>query len=107
MQKKYQSPFKRIAVTKEGGEKIQQLQNDFDHFWKKINRLADKSPEKFHAMKAMQEACQWLTRACALKYQQEMDGFPINSQPAPHIHSQAPEKSFQNNPQITFKRSKI
>lgn len=69
-QKVYHSPFKRISITVEGGKKIKELQEEFDKFWKKVNRVADKSPEKYHAMKAFQEACMWLTRGCALKNEQ-------------------------------------
>lgn len=65
--KTYHSPFKRVFVTDEGGEKIKQLQEDFDKFWRKVHKLADKSPEKYHAQKAMQEACMWLSRACAIQ----------------------------------------
>jgi hypothetical protein len=66
---KYHSPFKRVCVNESGGEKIKKLQEDFDAFWRKVNRIADKCPEKFHAQKAMQEACMWLTRATALQHQ--------------------------------------
>ena len=70
---KYHSPFKRVFINDAGGQKIKTLQNDFDKFWKQVNRVADKCPEKFHAMKAMQEACMWLTRAAALQ-NQKIDG---------------------------------
>lgn len=66
-QRTYHSPFKRICVTDEGGQRIKELQEEFDRFWRKVNKVADKSPEKYHAMKAFQEACMWLTRGCALK----------------------------------------
>lgn len=66
---KYHSPFKRVCVDDNGGQKIKKLQLEFDRFWKQVNKVADKCPEKFHAMKAMQEACMWLTRATALQNQ--------------------------------------
>ena len=74
---KYQSPFKRVFIDEDGGQKIKKLQAEFDKFWKQINRVADKCPEKFHAMKAMQEACMWLTRATALQ-NQKTDGVKID-----------------------------
>lgn len=70
---KHHSPFNRVFVTEDGGQKIKKLQNEFDKFWKQVNRVADKCPEKFHAMKALQEACMWLTRATALQ-SQKVDG---------------------------------
>lgn len=68
-QKKYHSAFKRVCVTDDGGKKIKELQEEFDKFWRKMHKFADKSPEKFHAQKAMQEACMWLSRGCALKHE--------------------------------------
>jgi hypothetical protein len=68
---KYNSPFKRVSVTESGGVKIKKLQENFDKFWRQVNRVADKCPEKYHAIKAMQEACMWLTRATALQNQTE------------------------------------
>lgn len=65
--KPFHSPFKRVCVTDDGGQKIKELQQEFDKFWRKIHRYADKSPEKYYAQKAMQEACMWLARGCALK----------------------------------------
>lgn len=128
MQKKYHSPFKRIPVSKEGGEKIQFLQNEFDIFWKRVNKVADKCPEKFHAMKAMQESCQWLSRACALKFEAEPKepeqdkGMQILNTKKPYQeklqeyvdsgmevkqHQRREGKSFQNNPKVVFKRKKL
>lgn len=120
MQKKYHSPFKRIAVSKEGGETIQHIQNEFDAFWKKINKVADKCPEKFHAMKAMQESCQWLSRACALKYHSDNDESKPNQETRilntkkPYqedfqgaIDSYQEGKRIQNTPRVFVKRKKI
>jgi hypothetical protein len=64
----YHSPFKRVYVTDDGGAKIKELQEEFDKFWRKVNRVADKSPEKYYAQKALQEACMWLSRGCAFKH---------------------------------------
>ncbi len=65
--KKFRSGFKRIPVNDVGGQKIKTLQEDFDRFWHKINRQADKSTEKYYALKAMQEACMWMSRAIAIQ----------------------------------------
>jgi hypothetical protein len=65
--KKFHSGFTRIPVNDDGGKAIKQLQEDFDKFWRKINRLSDKRTEKYYALKSMQEACMWMTRAVALQ----------------------------------------
>jgi hypothetical protein len=66
--KKYQSPFKRVATNKNGGETIKKIQLEFDQFWNRIHRSADRCPEKFHAIQSLQEACMWLCRATALNH---------------------------------------
>lgn len=113
-EKKHHSPFTRVSVTKDGGEKIKQLQHEFDRFWKKVNKVSDKCPEKFHAMKAMQEACMWLSRACAL--QNENYDVIIDDPAKPtekekmimlNVPGRREGKSFQNNPTIVVKRKKV
>ena len=112
--KPYQSPFLRVAVSKDGGEKIKHIQEEFDKFWSKINRVADKSPEKFHAMKAMQEASMWLTRACALSNQGQPTTNGWRTAPPARTESRVlkpayakePER-FTNRPTIVVKRKKV
>lgn len=67
--KKYRSPFMRIPVTPEGGKNIQELQREFDQFWRRVHKYADSSHEKFYAQKAMQEACQWMCRCVAMRHE--------------------------------------
>ncbi len=63
---KYRSPFKRLPVSEAGGNKIKKIQDEYDIFWKRINRIVDKSPEKSTALRKLQESCMWVTRAVAL-----------------------------------------
>jgi hypothetical protein len=71
--KKYRSPFMRIPVTPQGGKNIQELQREFDQFWRRVHKYADTSHEKFYAQKAMQEACQWMCRCVAMRHEADTE----------------------------------
>ena len=103
-QKKYHSPFMRIPVTKEGGEKIQEIQKEYDKFWRKMHRYADTSYEKFYAQKAMQESCQWLCRASAARYDATISEKPSTIKT---FSSKDNEPVLDNKPQVIIKKKRI
>lgn len=120
-EKKFHSAFKRIRVSKDGGDKIKQLQDEFELFWKKVHKYGDKGHEKYYALKAIQECCMWLTRSCAVKYYEESPKViiddPLNKEhrkPYPHQQNIADTLArykdgdvIKNNPRIIVKKKKV
>lgn len=109
--KQYFSPFKRVPVTAQGGNKIKIIQDEYDIFWKKLNRIVEKSPEKLTAMRALQESCMWLTRAIAIT-----NINPIEHSIAPkndglseilEKYKEAEQIPIKNSPTIIFKKTKL
>lgn len=64
----YPPLFKRVAVDhgSDASSNIRKLQDEYESFWKKIQRMCPKNSERSLAMRKMQESCMWMTRAIAL-----------------------------------------
>ena len=58
--------FKKIPVDPKTSDKIGQIQKDFETFWLPLNKSITPNAEKSLAMRKLQEACMWLTRAAAV-----------------------------------------
>lgn len=77
--KKWPPLFKRIEVNRETtGIQIAKTQEEFEKFWRMLNRMCPPNSEKTLALRKMQEACMWFCRALAV------DGFnpPADDKPA-------------------------
>ena len=84
---KYPPLFQRIPVDqKSEGETIAQVQKEFELFWRSIQKKCPQNSEKTLAMRKMQEACMWFTRAIAI------NGFKPDSAPAVSQSTKEPNK---------------
>jgi hypothetical protein len=64
---KYPPLFKRIHINPETeGKLIAEVQTEFEKFWRNIQRKAPHNSERTLALRKMQEACMWFTRAIAI-----------------------------------------
>ena len=100
--KPYFSPFKRVPVSPVGGDKIKKIQDEYDLFWKRLNRIVDKCPEKNTAMRKLQESCMWITRAVAITN--------VNPMPEQHLVEETTDlakalEKYQDGDQIPIKNS--
>lgn len=64
---KYPPLFKRIHTNPEiEGKAIAEVQNEFEKFWRNIQKKAPHNSERTLALRKMQEGCMWFCRAIAI-----------------------------------------
>lgn len=64
------SPFVRVQITPDGANAIHKIQDAYHKFWGGMLKLCPVgTPERQHALKAMQESCMWLTKCAAVSNQ--------------------------------------
>ncbi len=64
---KYPPLFKRIHTNPEvEGKAIAEIQNEFEKFWRNIQKKSPHNSERTLALRKMQEACMWFCRAIAI-----------------------------------------
>ncbi len=64
---KFPPLFQRVWTDSDKeGAVIAEIQREFEKFWRSVQKKCPNNSEKTLAMRKMQEACMWLTRAVAI-----------------------------------------
>lgn len=107
---KYPPLFKRVEFNSPtAGQDIAQVQAAFEDFWKSISPKCDRNSEKTQAMRKLQEACMWFTRAIALNaFKPESDSETVVERrlPPETLVCRDFYEAASTRPIITIKKSK-
>lgn len=93
---KYPPLFKRIPIdATTTGQDIAKVQADFESFWSKLIKLCPPNSERTMAMRKLQEASYWFTRAIAVNgFDPKLptDGVIVVKVPEPNTSDLSPSK---------------